>query len=104
MKYLKKKFKLSFLTKLMQRTLNLFLAEYCLKFWYRMFGNGMGDISVFKKHLNSTKNGTKVQYGDVKRVWKRSRSAGNRWVLAAIDIEEDQPFQVSILKFGIVQF
>ena len=56
----------------------------------------MGDISVFKKHLNSTKNGTKVQYGDVKRVWKRSRSAGNRWVLAAIDIEEDQPFQVCI--------
>ena len=76
------------------------MAEYCLKFWYRMFGNGMGDISVFKMQHKLTTNGTKVQFGDsdTYRVWKRSRSAGNRWVLAAVDIKEDQPFQVSILK------
>jgi hypothetical protein len=61
----------------------------CLKFWYHMYGNHIGTISVYSMSGNVLGN----------TLWSKSSDQGNQWNQAFVDVTASATWQVWYEEF-----
>ena len=59
----------------------------CMQFWYHMYGNSIGSLSVYIK-TGSVYPGRKL--------WTKSSDQGNQWLIGQISILTSNAFNVSL--------
>lgn len=57
----------------------------CLTFWYHMFGDDIGSLSVYQKYKT-----------DMTRRWRKKNAQNTQWNQARVDLNCDQEFQIVI--------
>lgn len=63
----------------------------CLLFYYSMYGQDMGSLSVRVRHLNGTEH----------LLWSRSGNQGDVWFLEKVDFQAPKYYKVkSLAKFA----
>ena len=65
-------------------------VNYCLKFWYHMFGSSIGTLNVLIK--TAAGNSSLAE----KIVWSLSGNKGKQWRFASVPITSRSGFQVRI--------
>lgn len=66
-------------------------SQMCFDFWYHMYGDDIGNLTVYSK----TKNSMTV-------LWQKSGTQGPRWRHATVDVSSASQFSVSIIKFKLL--
>ncbi len=68
-------------------------VNYCLKFWYHMYGNAIGTLNVLiKKKAGNTSSSEKI-------VWSLSGNKGQTWRFASVPVKSPDDFQVGQKDF-----
>ena len=68
----------------------------CVTFWYHMNGDGIGNLNVYRKNINSSSSlNTQI-------LWQRSGDQDDMWRLGRIDLPTGSNFQFSLIFEGIV--
>ncbi|KAI8780792.1 MAM and LDL-receptor class A domain-containing protein 2, partial [Biomphalaria glabrata] len=62
-------------TSIISPNLSLNVTNVCLKFWYSMYGDTMGELSVYR-----LSNGSRQQ------VWHRAGNQGSQWLMAEVSV------------------
>lgn len=57
----------------------------CLTFWYHMFGDHIGSLSVYQKYKT-----------EKRKRWRKKDNKGNQWILASVELICDNEFQIII--------
>ena len=60
---------------------------FCFTFYYHMFGEHIGQLSVYRTWFNRT-NG--------QLLWSRNSSRGNYWHLSSLDVRSAEEFYVCV--------
>lgn len=66
----------------------------CLNFWYNMYGVHINALNVYVQQPGQLPTLTTPK-------WKRSGTQGNMWKQAKLQIQQNGPYQVSLLFFGL---
>jgi len=61
------------------------ILQRCIKFFYHMYGDGMGTLNVL---LDNTKTGT------LKTIFTKSGNQGNQWIEGKADIASSDDYRV----------
>ncbi|CAK8696661.1 unnamed protein product [Clavelina lepadiformis] len=60
----------------------------CLRFWYHSYGSHIGKINAYKRSLDHTGS----YLGSP--LWYQGEDQGDQWLYAAIDVDDDYPYQI----------
>ena len=73
-------------------------SNYCLRFWYHMYGSSIGTLNVLIK--NKAGNISTAE----KIVWSLSGNMGQGWKSASVPIQSTTGFQVKIRELSLCLF
>jgi hypothetical protein len=63
-------------------------SPVCLQFWYHMYGQGIGTLSVIL-----------ITKYEGKKVWIRKSELGDRWVFGQVGMNPNETFKVCVYVF-----
>ncbi|XP_025072979.1 MAM and LDL-receptor class A domain-containing protein 1-like isoform X3 [Pogonomyrmex barbatus] len=62
-------------------------APTCMRFWFHMFGSGIGYLKLFLRHFRSPDS-------QLREIWGLSGNAGNAWFMSQVTISSLDDFQL----------